>query len=193
MVLLDHGGRDDKEAEIIAPPSDLAGVIEHLWIAHGTDPLASAWRVVPDTSPHVIAMVTARAHRRTIRVVVVGARSCAADVDVTDRILTVGLRLRHGMLPLLTGASAREFVDRSVPVDAVLATSVLRDLEFGPDAPAPLILRQLLRLARRTYDRRTLPTTAFDSAQSMTVAALACQLETPTRSFRDRARGAMWA
>jgi AraC-like DNA-binding protein len=187
MVLLDHGGRDASEADIVAPPADLAGVIEHLWVAPQTDPLASSWRVVPDTSPHVIAIVTARAQTRAIRVVVVGARSCAADVDVGHRILTVGLRLRHGALPLLTGASAREFVDRSVAIDEVLATSVLRDLEFGPDAPAPLILQQLIQVARRTCGRRPESPTTFDSARSITVAALARQLETPTRSLRERA------
>jgi hypothetical protein len=145
MVLLDHGGRDAREVAIVAPPADLAGAIEHLWVANGTDATASPWRVVPDASSHVIATVTARAHRRTLRVVVVGARSCAADIDVRNRILTVGLRLRHGALPFLTRASARELVDRSVPVDDVLATAVLRDLEFAPDAPAAVILDQLVR------------------------------------------------
>ena len=161
MVLLDHGGRDAREADIVAPPRDLAGLVEHLWVAHHTAPLASAWRVVPDTSPHLIAMVTARARTRAIRVVVVGARSCAADVDLRHRILTVGLRLRHGALPLLVGASAREFVDQSVPVEDVFAASVRQDLELGPDAPAAVILQQLAETARRTCGRLTVSRTAF--------------------------------
>jgi AraC-like DNA-binding protein len=185
MVLLDHGGRDAREVAIVAPPADLAGAIEHLWVANGTDATASPWRVVPDASSHVIATVTARAHRRTLRVVVVGARSCAADIDVRNRILTVGLRLRHGALPFLTRASARELVDRSVPVDDVLATAVLRDLEFAPDAPAAVILDQLVRIVRRTCGRRTVAATPYDPPWS-TVASWADQLKTPTRSLRER-------
>jgi AraC-like DNA-binding protein len=187
MVLLDHGGRDPREVEIVAPPADLAGMLEHSWVAHRTDALASAWRVVPDSSPHLIAMVTARAQRRAIRVVVVGARSRAADIDVRDRILTVGLRLRHGALPILTKASAREFVDRAFPVEDVFATSVLRDLELGADAPASLILQQLIQLARRTCRRGAVSTPMFDSASAVRVADLACLLQTPTRSLRERA------
>jgi AraC-like DNA-binding protein len=186
MVLLDHGGRDAKELDIHAPPADLSGVIEHLWVQHRTDISASDWRVVPDTSPHLIAMVTASGHERAIRIVIVGARSCAADVDIRHRVLTVGLRLHEGTLPILTNASAREFVDRSIPIDEVFGAYVLRDLEFSPDAPAPLILQQLIRLARRTFRQRSVRTMLFDSAKAMTVAELACQLRTPTRSLRER-------
>ena len=186
MVLLDHGGRDAREFDIFAPPADLAAVIEHLWIARRTEKPVSDWRVVPDTSPHVIAMVTARAHTREIRTVVVGARTCAACIDVSERVMTVGLRLRQGALPALTNTSAREFVDRSVSLGQVFSTRVLRDLELGPDAPAPVALQELIRLTRRLYRQGTVTTLPSDSAAVTSVAQLAWLLHTPTRSLRER-------
>ena len=184
MVLLDHGGRDAKEFDILPPPTDLSGLVQHVWVRHRMD-VGVPWRVVPDTSPHLIATVTARPQERTIRVVVVGARSCAADIDVRHRVLTVGLRLHAGALPILTKASAREFVDRTIPIELVFGTKILRDLELSPDAPPPLILQQLIRLARRAFGQRTARTMLFDSARVVTVAELACQLGTPTRSLRE--------
>jgi AraC-like DNA-binding protein len=187
MVLLDHGGRDAHELDLRSPPADLSGLIEHCWIEeHRTAPSASDRRVVPDASPHVIAIVTARAQQRAIHVAVVGARSCAADIDVSRRVLTVGVRLHPGALPMLTNASAREFVDRPVPVDDVFGTKMVRDLELGPDAPAAVILHELIRLARRTCGQRTTATMVSAAAGVTTVAELAGRLHTPTRSLRER-------
>jgi AraC-like DNA-binding protein len=186
MVLLDHGGRAAGEVAIVAPPADLSAVIEHFWIAQRTDTSVSDWRVVPDTSSHVIAMVMARAQKREIRTVVVGARSRAADIDVSERVMAIGMRLRQGVLPILTNASAREFVDRSVSVDEVFSTRVLNDLEFSADASAPCVLRELIRLTRRLCHHRKVSTTLSNTVAATTVAQLAGQLQTPTRSLRDR-------
>jgi AraC-like DNA-binding protein len=187
MVLLDHGGRAAGEVVIVAPPADLSAIVEHFWIAHRPHLSAPRWRVVPDTSSHVIAMLTARARKREIRTVVVGARSRAADIDVSERVLTIGMRLRPGVLPILTNASAREFADRSVSMDDAFPTRALNDLELGADAPAPWILHELIRLTRRLCHQRVVSTPLSKAVAATTVAELARQLQTPTRSLRERA------
>lgn len=56
MVLLDQGGRHPSEITVIAPPHDLAGLAEHLWI-QGPHGAVTEWRVVADASLHLIASV----------------------------------------------------------------------------------------------------------------------------------------
>jgi AraC-like DNA-binding protein len=188
MVLLDHGGRAAAEFDIVAPPADLSGVIEHLWVGRRPPAGVSGWRVVPDASPHLIAAVTESGPTRAIRVRLVGARSCAATIDVRQRVVSVGVRFRPGAVPALVDASAREFVDRSVAVDDVLSADVLTELELGPDAPPPMIGHELIRLVRRACRRRTARTMLRDAVPSAsTVAELARQLDEPMRSLRERA------
>jgi len=43
MVLLDHGGRDAEEYDILAPPTDLSGVVQHVWVKHRMD-VCVPWR-----------------------------------------------------------------------------------------------------------------------------------------------------
>jgi AraC-like DNA-binding protein len=188
MVLLDHGGRDAHELDIVGPPADLSAVIEHLWVQEGGHASASDWRVVPDLSPHLIAVVTARDGTRAMRVALVGARSRAATVDVADRLVTVGLRLRPASLSRLTGASAREFADRSIAIDQVFGPQVLADLELGPDAPSSVIRDALIRLVSRACRQPRAQTMGLGSARgARTVTELASQLSTPTRSLREHA------
>lgn len=188
MVLLDQGGRHTTEVDILAPPADLSRLIEHVWVKRRTDTSSSGWRVVPDASPHMVAVVTASGHTRAMRVRVVGARSCAMTIDMTGRILTVGLRFRPGALPAMIDASARDFVDRSIAVDDVFNRDVLSDLALSPDAPAPLIHHELIRLIRRACRRRTLRALVPDSVSPwLRVGELARSLGEPTRSMRARA------
>jgi AraC-like DNA-binding protein len=187
MVLLDNGGRHAGEINLLAPPRDLAGVLEHLW-TQDSSRTAADWRVVADASPHLIAAVTASGGTQTMSVSLVGARSCAASIDVSHRVLTVGLRLRPGALSALTDASAREFVDRSITADRVFRADVLAGLELGHDAPASLILRELIRLTRRACRGRTGRTMLpHGVSRANTVGELAAWLRTPTRSLRERA------
>lgn len=186
MVLLDHGGRDAAEFDIIAPPADLSTVVEHLWIPSQSTTAFSEWRVVADASPHLIATVIAEKMRR-IRVVLVGARSQAATIDMSQRVLTVGVRLRPGALPAVVDGSARELMDRSVRVDDVFGAGMMADLELSHDAPPSVIARELLRLLRRARRRRDVRMMRAESLRpSMTVAALAERLGEPTRSLRER-------
>jgi AraC-like DNA-binding protein len=183
MVLLDNGGRYSSEVTLLAPPTDLAHVVEHAWIEDGRHAGATDWRVVADTSPHAIAVVSSRGGSRSLRVVLVGARATAATVDVRDRVLTVGLRLRPGTLPLLTKSSARELVDRSAAIENVLGADVLRELELGADAPPDMILSELLRMTRRAAARHTPRSLLVDPSSG--VAALSAR--TSTRALLDRA------
>ena len=148
MVLLDHGGRHPGEVELLAAPADVRRLVEHLWIQgrHGAE---TGWRVVADTAPHLIASVTEVAGTRHLRVQLVGARTHAATVNVTNRVLTVGVRLRPGAVPVLTGSSARELTDQATPIDCVFQRATLADLELGNDAPPDVLARELVRLVRR--------------------------------------------
>jgi AraC-like DNA-binding protein len=185
MVLLDNGGRHGSEVTLIAPPQDLSGVIEHLWV-QGCGDMAADWRVVADSSPYLIAAVTGTGSRR-IRVSLVGARTCAASIDAARRVMTVGVRLRPGALPILTNASAQEFVDRSVPIDDVFTSAVLSGLELGDDAPAALIVHELIRLTRRASGGRTVTSAlAGAPARARTVNQISAWLGTPARSLRER-------
>jgi AraC-like DNA-binding protein len=186
MVLLDHGGRHADEITLIARPNDLDDVVEHLWIRNDRHP-EPGWRVVADASPYLLATVAACGDTRVLRIAVVGARAHAATIDVANRVLTVGVRLRPGALPILTGCSAREFRDRSVLAESVFTRDVLADLELSHDAPVATITRDLVRLVRRAVRRRAAGTTLPVSALRLeSVGSLATWLGTPTRTLRER-------
>jgi AraC-like DNA-binding protein len=188
MVLLDNGGRRVGTVDVLAPAANLSRIVEHAWIDESRYPTAIDWRVVADVSPHLIATVTERAGTRAMRVALVGARATAATIDIGERVLTVGVRLRPGALPALTKLSAREFVDRSTSIDDVLAPDILEGLELGADAPPALIASELFRLMRRATERRTPPSLVSDTSPGWPrVATMAAQAGTSTRALLDRA------
>jgi AraC-like DNA-binding protein len=187
MVLLDQGGRHPSEVTVIAPPNDLAGVAEHLWI-QGPHGAVTEWRVVADASPHLIASVIDCGGTRRLHVGLVGARTRAAAIDVTSRVLTVGVRLKSGVLPSITGEPAHAFVDRSVLVDDVVPRSIVADLQLGSDAPPRVLARELVRLLRRMSQEERSPLIP-DTARLATVRELAAWLEMAPRSLRDHIRG----
>jgi AraC-like DNA-binding protein len=184
MVLLDHGGRHPSEVALMPPPSDLHWLVEHIWVQGGHGAVTD-WRVVADASPHLIASVTESSTGRGIQVALVGARTHAAIVDVANRVLTVGVRLKPGVVPGLTGASAREFVDRGVAVKNVFSRSILSDLELGHDAPRDVILREIVRLMRRLPRHEVRPLIPASRPRIETVRGLAEWLSTAPRSLRD--------
>jgi AraC-like DNA-binding protein len=188
MVLFDNGGRPGREIALAPAPPDLASLVEHSWVQRGPHP-APVWRVVADPAPYLIAAVTARAGGAALRLALVGARSCAADLDVSSRTLTVGVRLRPGALPVLIDDAAHTIANRSVPIEQVFHARLLADLQLAPDAPGDLIVFELLRLIRRAgrgrLPSRRLPEAA---AQSCRVGDLAARLTTPTRSLREASR-----
>ena len=185
MVLLDNGGRAPGECELLAPPADLAALVEHLWIQDRAHPMPT-WRVVADAAPHLIATVSETDGGRRAAIALVGARSSAADIDVSRRVLTVGLRLKPGALPALVKLPARELTNRSVPVAAVFDASLLRDVQIGADAPSRLIACELSdfvrRAARGRVPSRALPETADRSTR---VADLSARLHSPSRTLHE--------
>src|SRR5262245_44348339 len=118
MVLLDHGGGHGSKGDLRPPPPDLVGLVEHVCVGQwrGVD---DDWRVVPDASPHLIAVATVSGSARTLKTMIVGARAMAETIDVANRTWTVCVRLAPGALPRLTGVSAREFANRSYDLSDV--------------------------------------------------------------------------
>src|SRR5262245_48451504 len=115
MVRLDEGGAAAADTRLFAPPPSLRPWVQHVSIQPGPARRA-AWRVVPDTSPHVIFAIV----RGQPRCRLVGARSVFADIDVADREFTIAVRLQPGALPVLLRDSAAALTDRhAVFADAV--------------------------------------------------------------------------
>ena len=124
MVTLDEGGWLGSDAIVTPWSTVVSDVIEHTFVL----PMAAAthmdWTVVPDGSSHVIVHRTDGSRGpETTRVSVVGARSASTRIDVRVRGWTVGVRLRPGALPLLTGLPAGDFTDRSTPAEEVWGRS----------------------------------------------------------------------
>lgn len=115
MIRLDEGGRR-RDAHLMAPPRNLSGVIEHLWV-HGVLP-RNVWRVVPDANAYVIFQIA----DGTASCSIVGARSRYCDIDVSGRELTIGVRLRQGVLSLFIRDSASRLTDAAESLEAVIGS-----------------------------------------------------------------------
>jgi AraC-like DNA-binding protein len=121
VILLDQSGAAAKESKLIPPLRNLAPFVEHFWAQQTVlGPIATSWRVVPEPNPNVVFVVS-RADGTCIRTrcCLVGPRSRFCDVGMADRVFTCGVRLRPGVIPLLTGFPAWDFTDRSVQVEEV--------------------------------------------------------------------------
>jgi AraC-like DNA-binding protein len=120
--MLDQGGWGRADLVMLPPLPSLAEVIEFIWVDtwNAARRPPTRFRIVADDAPHIIWHVHGGRHRsQTLGVV--GARSTFSDLDVSKRLLTVGIRLRPGALPLLAGRSARHLTDRTIRIDARLA------------------------------------------------------------------------
>jgi AraC-like DNA-binding protein len=140
MIWLDEGGRQ-RGLHLIAPPPNLRGVVEHLWV-HRALP-RNTWRVVPDVNAYVIFhVVGGMAGCR-----VVGARRKYCDIKVSGRELTIGVRLRPGVLPQLIRDSASQLSDRSEPFESVLGPEgrrlTDRLVDAAPGNRLPLLMEFL--------------------------------------------------
>lgn len=120
MILLDQAGAGRSEAKLFPPSRAQEPFVEHFWAQQVCSyPSGRTWRVIPDASPHLIFVVSREDSHLKTRCALVGPRSRFTDVTMANRILTCGVRLRPGALPLLTGFPASDFTDRSVPVEDV--------------------------------------------------------------------------
>src|SRR4051794_15877302 len=109
MVRLDEGGFAAREVRIFAPRPSLRRWVQHVSIQPGPA-RHGGWRVVPDTSAHIVISVMTDGAARCR---VVGARRTYADIDVSGRRFTVAVRLQPGALPALTREGAASFTDRA--------------------------------------------------------------------------------
>lgn len=119
MVTLDEGGWAARGARLEHPPGDLAPLVEHVFTVDFRCAEQEAWKILPDTCGHVIVKLGGGGEARGQSVAVVGARSEAVTTDVSGRSWSVGVRLRPGALPVLAGAPAARFTDRSEPAGAI--------------------------------------------------------------------------
>jgi AraC-like DNA-binding protein len=184
MVCLDEGGRGRRAVRLIAAPACLSAWAELFWIQLGNRADRRPWRVVPDSSSHIIFSVVGGMPRCAL----VGSRTSYCDIDVAGRSVTMGTRLRPGTLTHLARCAAGTFTDRSFPMEDIfgrpgheLATCMA---EVTPGAALHELARFLsARLARCEPDLRM--EQALRSARSVEVAA--AMLNVPLRTLRARA------
>lgn len=140
MIELDQGGATHGHRKLVRPPADLVRVIEYAWIERASgapEPAHRAWRIVPDVSGHLIFSSSGSGSRLRV----VGARSRWADIDVSSRHLTVGIRFRPGAATRGLGLSARELTDRSAALaDLRPRAGLVERLDAAPDDRTRLAL-----------------------------------------------------
>ena len=151
MVLLDEAGLG-RSATRLAHAGRLATLVEHFWIRERPHP-RDRWRIVPDSSGYLIFGAWNRPAGIETQLFVVGARSRYADIDVSDRCLTVAARFRPGALAVLTGLPASELTDRSVPLADLAGRSALELLDRMSTATPIDAQRHLATFLTRRLNR----------------------------------------
>jgi AraC-like DNA-binding protein len=180
MIVLDNGSPPITTATIVAPPLDLADLIEHAFIDAGRR--QTDWRIVPDASPHVIAVI---ARDNAIGLHIVGPRSMVGHVTLADRRWTIGLRLRPGASSPLRIPVA-ELLDRSVDTARLWGRNAGVPSEFTtPEA----LLNELFGICRRARREQSGHDAHVDwrrlARASRTVADLATTLGVSTRTLHS--------
>jgi AraC-like DNA-binding protein len=181
MVRLDHGGRAAAEVRLYPAPAPLRHWVQHVSVQHGPA-RPGPWRVVPDTSAHLIfSMTTTSARCR-----VVGARSTYADIDVAGRLVTVAVRLHPGALPAFAGVPACELTDRVVDVADLFGAAGRRLAGTLPElAERDAIDWMMHAIAVRVRDRET-PVLPQALGRACRVEELQRLLVLPARSLHTR-------
>ena len=184
---LDQGGFGSRHTEILAAPPDLVELVESSFIRYDAlvRPSGRGWRGVPDCSANVVIVLRATASGNRAEAGVVGARSSFADVDVSNRRITIGVRLRPGALSALTRERASAFTDRAFPLADAFGSS-WRGLADGLEERDPrAVLQDVLRLLRGSPRARASPLIAA-ARQASSVAELARALAMPVRTLHER-------
>lgn len=142
MILLDEAGAGSPHASLIAAPQDVAPLVQHAFVQrHPVVASPGRWRVVPEAHANILAIV---AHGSPeVRFIIIGPRSQFADVDLTGRRATIGVRLELGALPVLTGLPASDFADRVVPVSSLSVARSDRLSGIGDDPAESAIIEAL--------------------------------------------------
>ncbi len=172
MIWLDEGGQQSGHPLVPTPPP-LRHVVEHFWVQEAAP--NDVRRIVPDPNAYVIFSVARGPTGLTADCRIVGARSTFFDVDTAGRELTIGARLRPGVLPRLVRDSAAQFTDRSAPLGDIAGRSGARLLEQMAEAPPRAALAHLAQfLSARFACVTALPadllegvTSVFELAQTL--------------------------
>ena len=103
---------------MFAAPSSLQPFVEHIWTqGEMAESLDLAWRIPPDANPYLIFTAWKPTTREPhARCMLVGPCASFLDIPVHGRAFTCGMRLRPGVLPLLTGLPAFELTGRALSV-----------------------------------------------------------------------------
>jgi AraC-like DNA-binding protein len=184
MVLLDQGGAARNAVTIIPACAALGDLVEHFWIQH--ECATPIWRIVPDVAAHIIFSVRQLDGGRVSRCAFVGARSIHADIDVSRRILTIGARLRPGVLALLVRMPATALTDTAVDAEDVFGRDGRRltdRLSNVPPTEAPAVLAGFMDRCGPRSTRFMMPP---DLATYHTVDALGDALTLPARTLQAR-------
>jgi AraC-like DNA-binding protein len=165
VVRLDEGGWQS-DLGLIAPPPELCHAVEHFWLQK---PLPKdVWRIVPDISAHVIFSTTHGPGGLVAECRIVGARTTFFDLPAAGRTLTIGARLRPGVLHQLVRDSAVQFTDRSAPLEDIAGRSGARLVEQMVEAPPREAVECLAQfLSVRFASRIALPADLLDGVTSV--------------------------
>jgi len=188
MIWLDEGGRQ-RGVRLVAPPPTLCNEVEHFWIQESMP--RQTWRIVPDTNAHAIFSIKQETKGLNANGFIVGARSEFLDIDVTNRVLTIGARFRPGVLPLLVRDSAEYFTDRGFTFDEIWGShgsSLVQQMMDGTPSVALSNLTQFL-LSRFRSNRASRVCDFLHGATSVT--SLTRELEIPRRTLYNRMRASV--
>jgi len=180
MVWLDEGGSQRGLGLIPAPPA-MGHLVEHFWIQKSMP--KEVWRIVPDLSAYVVFSTTDGPHELRADCHIVGPRSTFFDLDARGRRLSIGVRLRPGVLPLLIKDSAAKFTNRRVRLDDIAGSSATRLLERMVEVSPR---NAVDRLAQFLFERLPSVTATLNLDGVTSVCQLAEALQRNRRSAYNR-------
>ena len=157
MILFDQAGAGARSATMWVPPLQLQPFVEHVWLQwEAAVPVGQCWRIPPDASPYLIFTVWKSAtHDFHARCMLVGSCSGFLDIPVHDRVFTCGIRLRPGVLPLLTRLPAFELTNGAMTAEEAFGARGRRLLqqlgELTAWDQAPRRMARFLRDELREY------------------------------------------
>lgn len=119
MILFDQAGAGARAASLFAAPPRLRPFAEHFWTLRKVATFAGQpWRIPPDANPYLIFTASESVeHDLDARCILVGPGADFVDIPVHGRVFTCGIRLRPGVLPLLTRSPACELTNGAVTVE----------------------------------------------------------------------------
>src|SRR5262245_61432 len=132
MVWLDEGGWQNTRLRLIPPPPELHHAVEHFWVQRAMP--KNVWRIVPDVCAYAIFSVDRSSRGLVANGRITGARSTYFDLHAPARVLSIGARLRAGVLPELVGHSAYELTDRNIAMQDVASSAGRRLVEEMAEA-----------------------------------------------------------